>query len=457
MAVFQSPYIKQSSGNRWSEILDRISKGLAMIGKMHEESDVEREKQTHEDARDAARNSFAENLARFNAQQDAERTDKIIAGEGSREDKRLTVEGDIHKADAAARHEEHAADRASEDAYHGASLGLEARRIASEESRAGRAADDAARKEKHDETTGAQGRATTALHATETQLDTYSKEKRDVDKFLHDPASKVTDPAGFAEAKARSDELDKQISTTMKDIENLKGAAGFPGQASQGQAVDVSKLPADRQQLFQDLKAKNPGASDNDLINKVNAVPQATLDQAMLSRPSADTTATPSADFMPTSDKGAQQVAMAGDQSDVLTASEPVGADNIKVAPPQAGATAPGAGVDPNAVADTSMQMPTSPGGETVPGGEQQMPQTTDDQQSQDEQFQQFGDQLQQTPEGAGVHTTLDRLAQSDNSVQQEKLRRQAELQIGSIDNSIDPNSYIDWYIQQQTQEPGYA
>lgn len=452
MAVFESPfYNHRPDKDRWASALEAISKGLAQVAVMHEKRESDESAQKHEDARDAARNAFTENLARFQSGEENARLDKTIEGENAREQSRTTTASEDRRL----AREQHDSDHADQMEIEKARLALEGRRTAADEARMSKAERDASSHEARDEENARKNRAMEAQRASESTLKSQMQQRDDLMKIVGKPENQYTDPTAFKQAKEDLKALDHDISNTRNDIAELSKAAGFETSASKEViGGEAAKLAPDRQQLFKDLQAQFPGKSASELLQRAKDAPQETVDQVMTmrpgSKPSASTDAAGATDFMPQSDKGAANVAQATDQNDVLNAAEAPGADEKTMQTLNTGSAQ---------LADSGAAAVAAPAPDDQSVADAgPAPTTTTDQEDQNQQFSQFQQQLEQSPEGQGVHTTLDRLAQSDNSVQADKLRRQAELQLGDLgDDTVDPSSYIDWYLQQQQQEPGYA
>jgi hypothetical protein len=469
MAVFESPFLKASPRNRWANVLDGLSRGLAEIGKMHEARENDERKEKHEDARDAARRAMDENLARFHSGEENARLDKTIGAEGDREQKRLDTEKEIHAADEARRVAEHG----DEVAYRNAELGISGAHLALDRDKSAR--DDARQgeRDKRAESTDEKNRAATALHSTEAELTSYMKERDELNKEINNPLSKL-DPKAAAEGADKLKALDAQISATRTDLRDLRKSAGFTSTADKTAAgADSAHLSPDRQQLYDDTLKAHPDTDPSMLLDTLKRAPQKQIDGMMSSRPTADTEtggATPSpSDFIAAPGDTTGGIKNSGalasaNAPDVLNDAEPQGADMKATATDATGggpqAQAPIPGTDPNAQVadmaggDSAVPDPNA-GGDTseAPDGVE----TPSDQMDQSAQYSQMQQQLAQSPEGQGLHATLDRLATSENPVQQDKLRRQAEFQVQDAMPDQDANGYIDWYLEQQQQQPEFT
>jgi hypothetical protein len=451
----------------WAGLLDGVSRGLFALGKEKIDSERADANRAHEDRRDAMNRSFQENLARFQ-----------VNAETARDTARAGQERELHAQDAAARERLEGLDRASREkiaheenaaaaAYRSASLGIEARRLDNDTRRADAAdkrADETARRA---EAADKQKNATTALASMRDDLRIEQEKANALAKELGNPATAaLLSPDDLKAKKAELQGYKDNVNTLQTDMRNLRKGAGFEsgmGADDAGVAVvtDPSKLAPDRQQLYQDLLQKNPKMDPGVLLKRVQAVPQETLDSAIQSRPAPTAGAGGSTDFIPAPPGG-------GGAPDALDAATPP-------------ATQPGASGAPSADMAATMGAPAAPAAPAPAGAPEEMgmseQQPTDETQvadagatdagmpSPDEggeqqpgaDFDAISQQLQQTPEGQGIHTTLDRLAQVGEGPAADKLRRTAQIQLQQQFPDIDADSYIDQYLSQQTEEPAYA
>lgn len=454
----------------WAAMLDGLSKGLFALGKEHLEGEREVEKTAHEDKRDAANRAFQENLERFRAGADIKRdAARAAADEASRAADRASHEK-LTQAEIASREKSDLARIAEERNYHSASLGMEGKRIDLERTRTEAADRKADAAEKRADATEKARNATTALTSVNAEMRVQQDRVADLQKELGDIAKTSVMPPNVLAAKQEElAQQKKSLDGLQNDARSLRKAAGFQS------SLDTSgadHLAPDRQQLYDDLLRKNPKLDPAEAMKRVKSVPQETLDAAISTRPTASAESTPDA-FMP-APPGAPQAG--GTPDDVLNAATPppnpqarAQATAQNAGQPAGVPAVPGAPQAPGAdnaampqgdqVADTYMGNP--PAVAEPPDSDVEQP--TDDQaqgeQDPDAQFADVTQQLQQTPEGQGIHTTLDRLAQLGEGPAADKLRRSAQIQLQQQFPDMDPDAYIDQYLQQQQQseQPAYA
>jgi hypothetical protein len=464
MSNFVDFSAQQSPRNRWAAALNRLSQGLGEVAKMHEARDIEESKDKRMDAREAARQAFDMNLARFTQGSEDTRADKAQGAETAREHERTISASEDRRL----QREQHDIDEKDRVRHERAVEGIDSARLGSEESRAKIADAKAEAAARRAAETADKDRAATALHSTEADLKASIDAKRDVEKQLADPMMKF-DKTGVADKlRGQLDSLNTDIGGLQQDLRTLRHQAGYTSSLDKSSAGGAAKMAPDRQQLYDDLKAKNPDKDPAAILDQVQKMPQKQLDSVMKLRPTADTGSSGSPDasgagsiaadsgpghFMDEADATASTAApqsgmpdSGNDPNDTLDAAEPQGADQQATAKDatQGAPQVAAAGGAP----DAGTQPPADDGSDTT---------TTNDQIDQGDQYAQMSQQLNQSPQGQAVHATLDRLAQTDNSVQQEKFQRQAQIQLQDLYPDQDPDGYIGWYTQQQQQEPEYS
>jgi hypothetical protein len=465
MANFVDFTTGQTPRNRWAAALEALSRGLGKIAENRMSSEQKERDATRMDAREAVRQAHDENMARFTQGEESKRATEAQTHEDTREHERTVTASEDRKS--ARELDEQRLDE--EKRYHSGSLSMDAARIGAENKRAETADARAAAAEKRGESNAERDRATAALRSTQADLDATISNKRDIEKQLADPMMKF-DKSGQADTlRTQLSDLNTQIGGLQTDLRTLRSSAGYTSSLDKTNgAGGAAKLSPDRQQLYEDLKAKNPDKDPAAILDQVRGVPQKQLDEIMKVRPTAEAGQTPgSADttgsiaqdsgagnFMQ-GESGATATASTAapapqpgmpDQSDVLTGDQPAQADQQFGAQNAQAATASTAGAP-----DAGTELP--PDDQQQGTGEDMGTETADN----DQKFADMSQQLQQSPEGQGVHATLDRLAQTENPVQSGKLQRQAELQLQSMFPDEDPSGYIDWYTQQQQQEPAFT
>lgn len=467
MSGFVNFSADQSPKNRWAAALDALSVGLGKIGEMHERREQEEMKETRMDHREAAQRAFQDNLARFTQTQENDRLTQSLGSEEKREHERTTTASEDRKL----AREQHDSDHEDQVRHEKAMEGLEASRIGSENSRADTAAARADAAEKRAGQTADRDRAATALKSTEADLRASIDQKRDLEKQLADPMMKF-DKTGQADTlRSQLGDLNKDIHGLQTDLRSLRSQAGYASSTdTSGGAGGAAKLAPDRQQLYDDLKSRNPDKDPSAILDHVKSMKQTDIDTVMKLRPTADTStggATPAPGAPPAAGGGGFMDGVDPSTATASTAAPQSGMPEQPAAPdpgadaaPDALNSADPAGADQQFNAQNSQAMASTDGAPdpgTAPPDTGQGEDVGTETQNNDEQFGQMSQQLQQSPEGQGVHATLDRLAQTDNPVQQGKLQRQAELQLQDMFPDQDPAGYIDWYTSQQQQEPEFT
>lgn len=458
MANFVDFTTGQTPRNRWAAALEMLSRGLGKIAENRMSSEQKERDANRMDAREAVRQAHDDNLARFTQGEESKRATEAQTHEDTREHERTVTASEDRRSS-----REMEQQRIDEEKhFHEGSLSMDAARIGAENKRAETADARASAAEKRGETNAERDRATAALRSTQADLDATISNKRDLEKQLADPMMKF-DKSGQADTlRSQLADLNTQIGGLQTDLRSLRSSAGYTSSLDKTNGAGASaKLAPDRQQLFEDLKAKNPDKDPAAILDQVRGVPQHQLDTIMKARPTADAGQTPGAadttgsiaqdsgagNFM-AGESGATTMASTAapqpgmpDQNDVLTGDQPQQADQQFDAQ-NAQATASTAGAPDAGTTPPDDQQGGDMGTETV---------------NDDQKFADMSQQLQQSPEGQAVHATLDRLAQTDNGVQQEKFQRQAQLQLQKMFPDEDPSGYIDWYTSQQQQEPAFT
>jgi hypothetical protein len=431
--------VNQSSSNRWANVLDAISRGLGIMAASHAKREEEEAHEQHEDARDAARNAFAENMARFQASKESERQQAMIDAEAARQHESIDAQNARDEADRLSREKIEGAQLDEARRYHASSLGLEGKRLANEEERTRLQDERDAARDKKAESTDAKNRAAEAQRATQSAIDSLQRDRSAlIDAAKLDPTGLVTDEQK-ADFKKQLDAIDAQIHDYRKDLGRLSTSSGFEPEASRKETEQqVGSLPPDRQKVYEAILGDpNNKKSSREILDNVKRAPQSMIDQAMQEVPSADTGGAPE-------QPGAF---MEGGDVTGLASTQPQD-QSMQPAQQQAGQTDQLAQVD---VSDQNQE----PSAVEAAGTEDD---TTSNEQDRQEQYAGVAQQLEQSPTGQGIHSTLDRLAEATNNVQADKLRRQAQIQLqDQLPDDIDSNDYIDWYLQQQQQEPAYS
>lgn len=459
--------VKPPPQDRWAALLDALSHGLGQLAQARLHKEDEEARETHLDSREAANRAFQENLSRFSQGEESKRATESQAGETLRERERTAAEGERSKSEDQLRRdlaEQEHQDRLKQIGVEGGRVAAENRRADAEVARAEAADKREAAREERDKHTKDRADALTALSSVGTeqkaalaQYQEFQKEAADIGKQGMAQAASARirsemkgQPDDAIQSRLESTpgttefighqltDLKTQLDALSKDSRSLRSNAGYPSSQDAATAdAGSSKLSPDRQMIYDAARQAHPDQDPNALMDKVRGLPQDQVDQAIQSRPSADTS---------TGQDPSQ--AMIADSGTAQRAADPTSMAFNDPGSETADANAP-------QTPDTTQQGGMA-GGDELAQAEPQG-QTSEEEISADDQFKGMEQQLNQTPEGQGVHTTLDRLAQASNSVQADKLHRQAQLQLADQFPDQDPDSYIDWYIQQQQQEPAYT
>lgn len=426
----------------FSDFLGNLSQGLFAIGKMHNENDLEEKKMQHEDARMAAQQSFEANLARFRDQGETQRERERQQHEDTRGDKRDTVESQHWEQ----MHQDQQTRDANTERHQRTDEGLRGAEISD------RAAERAANI-KYRESAEAKNDAATKVagqRADRQDQGELLRNKEVVARNAEDTLRQAridgldqTDKDAYNNLVSEVATSKKSYADAVADYEKRGGHAS----PTQSQAPSASLSP-DRQAIYNDA-IKN-GDDPAAVLKKVQSMPQSQVDAVLPRLKSADTSAPPDATAAP--DDGSF---LPGGSAPASTAPAMAQAPAPQSPDDQTGITTP-PNVDPNAaVAQAGAATPDMPQQDDGTA-----PDATGDQQQQADPSQRFADisdQLNQSATGQGVIATLNRLAETGDGPGADKMRRTAQIQLQQQFPDEDSNGFIDYYLDQATQEPTEA
>lgn len=413
-----------------SDMFANLSSGLFAIGKSMGDDDTEKEKMKHQDAQSAAQHAFEMNLARFNRDAMAQQAESTQKHADHREDVRAGVE-DKHWQQTFAHQQ---ASDAENVRYHNAEIGtrnaevgLRKSEIESRNEERKVEAEKFHQQVEASKAAATRGDAKDAAAIAEKSLEPYKAQVSQAQAAFN-AIAKSNDPDSDAYKSAQQDLADASAAYESQNkkfgpvVDKVLKAIGYPApQSSQEQMQGVKAggdaMPDDRKAVI-DAYVKQ-GASPAQAAAHVNALPQSAIDKALGKPPQADA-APPSQDFMPPSD--ASQPA-------------PQMASTLPTAPP------PDAAAPPTAAPDAAPQLASAAG-------------PPDQQSDPNAQYQEMAQKLQQSPDGQGTLTTLDRLASAPAGPIADKMRRAAQNSLTEQFPDADPDAFIDSYLQQQQQEP---
>lgn len=416
-----------------SGMFEGLSTGLATLGKEFMSQETEDRKDKRATAQEAAQQAFQMNLARFNKQAAADQSEAAEKHQDARADKHDTTEA-AHWTATQSHQERQDAQQAR---FQSAELGIRAQSESNSERRLNQSD---ARQDTSDRRAGETERKNSVneqLRSIHENNTSYSGEIKDLEKEMKDQQIDPTsDAAGGYTQKIAA--LRRQIDSGNAESKKLRSGLQGADQKSQdfipekvspqSSTPGTPPLPADRQALVQQyIKA---GAQPEDALKTVTTLPQDAVDKAMkVKPPQASTDGAPGQpsnaaidDFIDTG-QAPQGSSVPGAPPAAATASAP--------APPSATAPPPPDAGDPNA---TPAAAPAAP--------------------DPTEQYAQMSQQLQQSPEGQGALTTLDRLASAPEGPIADKMRRAAENSLSQQFPDQDTGGFVDYYLQQQQQEP---
>lgn len=411
-----------------------LAQGLGEFAKMRQRSDIEDKRLGAESAREAANNAFRMNLERFHTQASADLQRELETGRNAREERQAGVQEQHWQqmAEHQKRQDENTErhQRTAEE-LQGRALDIQAENKKSLE--ADRKAQEELRKKQTEAANAAmtRGDAATALKIADDALQApkynfmkaqaefdavakthgpddpeYKKAKQilDTDKAIYNQTNQQMAPLrakalkdiGYGDAGASTDAPEKDPMAGARDAY----AKTLIGGTLNGKTIDAAAAA--------DIAAKAPPAV---LQKFAPAAPQA----------KATTTDTGGGDFLAPTGEAAPQVAAATPPSTMA-----ITPDAAVTPPPDA--TSP----PPAAAAQTAQADPAA-------------------------QYGQMAEQIKSDPESQGVITTLNRLAEAPQGPVADKMRRAAQIQLEQQFPDQDSNGFIDYYLDQNAQQPEIA
>ncbi len=424
-----------------------LGQGLMEMGKTQAASEQEDKKLQFQSAQEAANHAFEMNLARFRDQAEGARQE----AQEKHTDARAAATLAENAKDREATREQNAQNHRDTMAIEQGRLGMEGARLNFEKTKADADAKRADITQQRADTAAARAEATAKKNEANEQLrnlNDANKTDQATIKSLETEAKGASDDDAAAIKKQISD-LRASIAARQAEADGLRTAHGGGPKAATGGFVDemgkpdTSGTPAPRgSDLFG--AASSSGGLGSDLDPQRQAIMQALIQQRKMD---------PQAAYSQAKALPQDAVNKATGSQPRADAAPPTGSDDFM--PPSDAAPTPQA-VASSAAPASGMPQPADQGAPQIAPQEGPQDAAPDQQQAPDPaaQYADVAQQMQQTPDGQGTLTTLDRLAVAQPGPVADKLRRAAQNTISEQYPDVDADGFIDNYLQQQQQQP---